>query len=412
MTAGVLVALLLALGLLAQWWIGRESLRLQLQQQAQDALGLPVQVQALRLAWWKGPALQVSDLAVQTRKPLQLQTLQLRPNWSALLQGQLRLDAVLLRQASLPWAGVQALVGRLGQRGGPGADEAVALLALPRQLLLQELRLIDEQGQPYVFDAQIWLADDAWPERLELHLVQGRLQGSRLQLQRLESRRWQLQLAVAGGTVQGTIDWSWPQRAGADHVLKGQLQTRGVELAQLTAREATPAAWAQQPLAGRLEAQTTLQARARQPGGLLDALQTQSRFTVQGAVLRGVDLIKAVQTVGVSRGGQTPLDTLAGQLNTRGKTVELHNLVASSGALSATGQVQISERQELSGRVQVSLGGAVGVPLRVGGTVQEPEVALTAGAKIGAAIGTLLMPGVGTGAGASVGGKLGELLGK
>jgi len=54
----------------------------------------------------------------------------------------------------------------------------------------------------------------------------------------------------------------------------------------------------------------------------------------------------------------------------------------------------------------------VGVPLRVGGTVDEPEVALTAGAKIGAALGTLLMPGVGTGAGASMGGKLGDLFSK
>jgi hypothetical protein len=48
--------------------------------------------------------------------------------------------------------------------------------------------------------------------------------------------------------------------------------------------------------------------------------------------------------------------------------------------------------------------------------MDEPEVHLTSGAKIGAAVGTLLMPGVGTGAGAAVGGKVSEglnrLLGK
>ncbi|MEQ1658904.1 MAG: hypothetical protein ABL896_09015, partial [Hylemonella sp.] len=121
---------------------------------------------------------------------------------------------------------------------------------------------------------------------------------------------------------------------------------------------------------------------------------------------------KAVQTVGVSRGGKTPLDTLSGQVTTRGKAIELQNLAASSGSLSATGQVSVSTTQQLNGRVNVDLGGALGVPLLVSGTVDEPEVSLTAGAKIGAALGTLLMPGVGTGAGASMGGKLGELFSK
>ncbi|MFN7195566.1 MAG: hypothetical protein ACK4MJ_00155, partial [Hylemonella sp.] len=278
--------------------------------------------------------------------------------------------------------------------------------------LLQEVRLEGAGGQFMLLDARALLDDDLWPAQLELEVLQGRLAGSHLQLQRQSPQRWQLRLAVAGGTVQGPLDLVWPQRPGGEYRIQGELQTRAVELSQLTAPQPRPEVWARQPLAGRLEAQTVLQARARQLGGLLDALVTQSSFTVQQAVLQGVDLVKAVQTVGVSRGGRTVLETLAGQVTTRGKTVELHNLVASAGPLSASGQVQVSAQQELSGRVQVALGGAVAVPLLVGGTVDEPQVSLTAGAKIGAAIGTLLMPGVGTGAGASVGGKLGEWLGK
>ena len=80
--------------------------------------------------------------------------------------------------------------------------------------------------------------------------------------------------------------------------------------------------------------------------------------------------------------------------------------------LGATGQVSVSPAGRLGGRVTVELAGAVGVPLAVGGTLDEPEVQLTTGARIGAALGTVLMPGLGTGAGASVGGKLGEFLGK
>jgi hypothetical protein len=95
--------------------------------------------------------------------------------------------------------------------------------------------------------------------------------------------------------------------------------------------------------------------------------------------------------------------------------VQLNNLVASSGLLTASGQVAISPSQALRGRVQVHLGPAavgqaVGVPLVVGGTTDNPELTLTRGALLGAAIGTMVMPGVGTGAGASVGERIGNSL--
>ncbi len=131
--------------------------------------------------------------------------------------------------------------------------------------------------------------------------------------------------------------------------------------------------------------------------------------------MRGIDLAKAVQTVGLNRGGETRLDTLAGQVNTQGRAAQLVNLVASSGVLSATGNVNISPAKALSGRVNVNLAAgalgksmnqAVGVPLVVGGTLDAPEVTLTRAALIGAAIGTAIMPGVGTGAGASMGDKV------
>jgi hypothetical protein len=151
-------------------------------------------------------------------------------------------------------------------------------------------------------------------------------------------------------------------------------------------------------------------------------LQTQTRFTVKDAVLHGLDLVKAVQTIGLNRGGQTRLDTLAGQVHSQGRAAQLNNLVASSGVLSATGDVAVSPAKALSGRISVNLsagskigsalGGAVGVPLVVGGTLDAPEVTLTRGALLGAAIGTAVMPGVGTGAGVRLGDQLGEGLKK
>jgi hypothetical protein len=195
-----------------------------------------------------------------------------------------------------------------------------------------------------------------------------------------------------------------PGRNGSQ-VLTGQLNTENVEVSALTAPS--------KPLTGKLQAQTTLRSEFREPGQVVDVLTTQTRFTVRDAIVQGIDLQKAVQTVGLSRGGLTNLDTLAGQVATQGKAVQLTNLVATSGALSATGNVAIAPSKALSGRVNVDLAstkGALGVPLVVGGTIDEPSVTLTRGAMVGAALGTLVAPGAGTAAGASTGDKIGESL--
>jgi hypothetical protein len=91
--------------------------------------------------------------------------------------------------------------------------------------------------------------------------------------------------------------------------------------------------------------------------------------------------------------------------------VHLTNLVATSGALAAQGNVSMAANQALSGRVSVDLAtskGAVGVPLTVGGTVDDPSVMPSRGALLGAAVGTLIAPGAGTAAGATAGDRLGE----
>lgn len=205
--------------------------------------------------------------------------------------------------------------------------------------------------------------------------------------------------------MRGTVELGQGGSAKAGWKLSGRLETKGVAMSGLSGNS----------LGGALDASSTLSASATTPGALLDALQTQSRFSVRNAVLHGVDLARAVTTVGLSRGGQTQLATLTGQLLTRGRTVMLSHLVASSGVLSARGDVTVSPSQSLSGRVFVNLGAsvvgdAVGVPLQVSGTLSTPQLMLTRSALVGAAIGTLVMPGVGTGAGASLGDKIGGKL--
>jgi hypothetical protein len=275
-------------------------------------------------------------------------------------------------------------------------------MVLPRRAVFDDITWIDEKGQRITLAAEAELGGDGMLDKASFKIVQGRLAGTQGTIRR-EPDHWPVRVDIGGGRITGKVQLQ-PGKNGSQ-VLTGQLNTENVEVSALTAPS--------KPLTGKLQAQTSLRSEFREPGQLVDVLNTQTRFTVRDAIVQGIDLQKAVQTVGLSRGGITNLDTLAGQVATQGKAVQLTNLVATSGALSATGNVAIAPSKALSGRVNVDLAsskGALGVPLVVGGTLDEPSVTLTRGAMIGAALGTLVVPGAGTAAGASTGDKIGESL--
>ncbi|MDW5441281.1 hypothetical protein [Polaromonas sp. SM01] len=433
--AGLILAALLIVGVVAlalHSWVGSDDFRQRMEREASAALGLPVLLGGIEVALWPLPAVAVRDLRVLSQPTLTLARVEVRPGWSALLRGRLEIATLVLRQAVLPQQAVdaiflslqknkQATPATFGSEAGKAhnakVDSEVAVSDwLPRRAVLEGVRWVSLKGASTTLDAEVRLGTDSLPDDATLKVVQGHLNGLQARLQREEAGQWGLHVTVGGGTVAGRIGLQQQPAAqgGPMLVVQGQLETRGVEVAALTAPN--------KPLSGRLEASTTLNAKAATTVALVDALQTQTRFTVKDAVLHGLDLVKAVQTVGLNRGGQTRLDTLAGQLHSQGRALQLSNLVASSGALSATGNVAVSPAKTLSGRLSVNLagdsklgqalGGAVGVPLMVSGTLDAPEVTLTRGALLGAAIGTAVMPGAGTGAGLQLGDRLGQGLKK
>jgi len=413
------VLLLAGVALVLQSWVSSDGFRQRMEREASAVLGLPVQLGGIEVALWPLPAVALNGVRVQSRPPLTLARLELRPGWLALLRGRLEIATLVLRDAVLPQQAIDALLLSLQKRkqsvpagSGPPAEktpepggEAGATVTdwLPRRALLQDVSWINLKGAGTTVDAELRLGGDGLLDDASLHVVKGNLQGLRGRLQREEAGQWALRIDVGGGTVAGRIGMQGVP-GGQALTLQGQLETRGVEVSALTAPN--------RPLSGKLEASTTLKASAATTAGLVEALRTETRFTVKDAVLNSMDLVKAVQTVGLNRGGQTRLDTLAGQVESQGRAAQLNNLVASSGALSATGHVAVSAAQALNGRISVSLGSTVGVPLVVGGTLAAPEVTLTRGALLGAAIGTAMMPGVGTGAGMELGDRTGERLKK
>lgn len=401
------VLLLGAVAVALQQWVGGADFRSRVAQQASAVLGVPVALGSISVDVWPLPAVALERVQVKSQPPLTLQRVEARPAWAALLQGRLEIATLVVRQAVVPEQALAAIAAALdktqragrrdearGSAGGPG---------LPRRTVLDEVTWVYAKGGSTTVDAQVRLDPDGLPGSADVKVRGGRFQGARAAVTRGDDH-WALRADIGGGTVQGKL-----------HVQPGAKGLRGVQAQLVTVNVDVSALTERRTLTGRLDAQTTLRAELGRPGAVIDSVHSQTRFTVRQAVLHGIDLVQAVKTAGLNRSGETRIDTLAGILVTQGSSVQLNNLVASSGMLSATGNVAMAPSRTLSGRITVDLAsraasGALAVPLAVGGTLDSPTVMLTQGALLGAAIGTVIAPGVGTGAGASTGDRLGEKL--
>jgi hypothetical protein len=404
-TAGVVAAL--------QYWVSSNDFRGRIEREASAALGVPMRVRGVAVDIWPLPSVALEGVAIGSRPPLTLERVEARPVWAALLRGRLEVATLVVRDAVVPEQSVALVSAAMLRKRERSATPAPAAGSerqtwWPRQARLDKLSWVDARGTTTTVDALVAMDTDGLPASASVKVLRGRLAGAAASLRR-EGQAWQLRAGVGGGKLAGKLTL----QAGPAQLLQGSVTTTNVEVAALTAPSRT--------LTGRLDASTTLRAPLQDMGRLRETLQTQTQFTVRNAVVHGIDLRQAVRTAGLSRGGSTALDVLTGRLSTQGTTWHLTQLAASAGNLSVGGQVAMAADMSLSGRIDVDLaaaatGNAIGVPLVVGGTVDDPSVTLSRGALIGAAIGTAVMPGVGTGAGAKLGGRLGhglrELFGK
>ena len=218
----------------------------------------------------------------------------------------------------------------------------------------------------------------------------------------------QISAKLYGGTVNGKGTAAWQKGLQ----VKGNFDINQVELKSLV-----PLVSPGTKMSGRLNAKPVFSAAAADAGQILGALHLETPFNVQNGVLHGVDIQKAATSL-IKKGdggGETHFDQLSGHLVRDRRAHQFTQLKISSGALAADGNVNISPKQELSGKVNAqvkALGTSAGVPLNVTGTVQSPMLYPSAGTMAGAAIGTVLMPGVGTGLGVKAGQAIENLFGK
>ena len=219
----------------------------------------------------------------------------------------------------------------------------------------------------------------------------------------------QVSAKLYGGTVSGKATAGW--RKGLQ--LKGNFDVNQVELKSLVPLLAPGA-----NMSGRLSAKPAFSASAADANQLMRAARLETQFNVQNGVLHGVDIQRAATNLikQGATGGETRFDHLSGHLVMDHGSYRFTQLKIASGALGADGNVNISPKKELAGRINAqvkAVGTSANVPLNVAGTVDSPSLYPTGASMAGAAVGTVLMgPGIGTSVGAKVGGWAEGLFGK
>lgn len=393
-----------------------EKIAAELSARFKENFGIGLKIGSAHRTLWPMPTLVLNELATAQAQPIVARRVMLRLRVAPLWRREIAFDAVDVEGAVFPGVSVRAFRGR----GGAGQPDDLAKKHLPsewtlastpvEQLRWRDVRWIDRRDIALAYDGEVTF-DASWRPRVAAIRRLGVEPVTQARAERVGSNedRWRVLMEAGGGT--------WNGEARLDTTPAGLLRVTGRFEAKAIDIESLVKAFDRRaPLAGKLSGTTEIDVEGEQVTEFARKLHTRTRFSVKPAALTRIDLAKAVSTAGISRGGRTPLDELSGTLDTQGTddgvVLKYTNLKARSGVLTATGNVRLFNRK-IDGDVAVDVvDGVVGVPLKVAGTVDEPEVSLTGAALTGAAIGTAVLPGVGTAIGARIGQQVERMFGE
>ncbi|MGJ7487243.1 hypothetical protein ACSFA2_18420 [Variovorax sp. LT2P21] len=406
--AAGLVALGVVGAALVAWWVPSDAeLAARVSSEFEQRTGIGLQVGGLHWALFPVPRVVLEDVATAQQKPIRIRRLEVNPQLRPLLSRELHVDSVSVDGVALPRESVRAFRGKVVAPGPAGGEWTLAPVPVD-QVRFTDVTWVDRSDIPLAYDGHIDF-DPQWRPRIAEVGRHGVTPPARLRLEREgDADRWKTLIDIAGGTWNGVSELA-TQKDGT-LLFTAQLEARHVDIEQLMQTFDRRA-----PLAGKANGRTEIRAAGDSPGELWRHATTRTRFSVQPATLTRFDLAKAIQTAGTSRGGRTPLDELTGTLDTEGTDDGVRfrytGLKARSGVLTASGSARIYHRA-IDGELAVDLvDGVVGVPLKVGGTLDDPTLSLTGGALAGAAVGTAVLPGVGTAIGARIGQQVERLFG-
>jgi uncharacterized protein involved in outer membrane biogenesis len=438
---GLLGAIVLALAALP-FLIPLDAYVPTIEKQISERLKEPVKVGSLRISALPYPRLTVADLAVGRTGDIQVGRVTVTPDLWSLLATTKVIKSIEIERLVLTQKAIEKIpVWSQGQGKPSPPGEPPALRVESVRLEGAVLKLAKASLGP--FDVRLELSSGGDLGQASIVTQDGKLKahvrpdqtsyrieavakswtlpaGPAIVFDELSARAVatqqgavleELRARLYGGTVGGRATIGWQQGVQ----IRGRAEVSRVELKQLVALLAPGTR-----LSGKLNAKPVFSVSAREAGQLMSALRLETPFDVQDGVLYGVDIGKAATSIlskEGSKGGETRFDQLSGHLLLDRGTYRFTKLNVSSGVLAADGNVTISPKQELSGRIHANVKAgsvaAANVPLNISGTVQSPILLPTAGFVAGAAAGTAVLgPGLGTSVGATVGGWTERLFGK
>ncbi|MDO9359028.1 MAG: AsmA-like C-terminal region-containing protein [Polaromonas sp.] len=400
--AGILLALLgVAWIALLVWLPTDEELAVKAGAELENRLGVPVKIGALHWSLFPTPAVVVTDAVTEQPQPITIRRLTLHPDVPALMDGRFRMQRAELEGAVVPQLSLRAL-----DKGSAETTQRNPDATPLERFVFRDVTWITRRGIPVIYDGDIDFDPNWRPRRAELRRPDFKPATDLVLTRQGEEDRWDVRIRVGGGTGDGEVQLQTREN-GRMH-LEGQLKPKAVEVSNALA-----AFNRKSVVAGEASGDTALSADGDTVGELAQSLHTRTVFSMGRSTLLRFDLEKAVRSFGKEHAGQTPLDAITGQLDTQntpqGMVVTYTGLKASSGALTASGDVKIANRR-IDAEFAVDLvDGIVGVPLKVTGPLEKVEVSAPKGAVAGAVLGTAVLPGVGTAIGARLGATLGKI---
>jgi hypothetical protein len=415
--AGIAVALLLVVPFV----LPLGGFTPEIERVASEQLKAPVKIESLRLFFLPLPRLSVEGISVGRKPFLQVQKVQVTPRLTSLFSEQKVIREISLRGVVMNQQLINKASAWASQPGSDGPapvrverieirdaninftdfklHQADVILDLTPEGGLAQAQVRADQGhviatlvprgKDFALDisAQNWKLPAGPPIVLGSLAASGIVNADGLVLSTIDGRLYD-------GTAVGKLTVGWKK----DWIIAGNLDVQQVEIGPLVAifsKETT--------ISGRLTANPIIDMRAPSASQLVDAINVESDFKVENGVLYKVDLAAAPKVLfnkDAMKGGNTRFDEFSGHLTVNLLGYHFTGLNISSGVIKAQGELSISPKQELSGRIDVAVKGTsslVSTPLAVSGTVQNPTLFPTKAALAGAAAGTALLgPGVGT----------------
>jgi len=424
------LAVLLVIAVALPFFISLNDYIPRIEKAASARLKEPVSIKSIKFAALPLPHVTVDGITVGTTDDIKLGKVMVTPDLFSLLQSTRVIRSIEIDSLALTQKAIDKIPVWTKSDAAESSQE-------PPQVRVNSIRLNNAlvnfgKASFGPFDARVSLNNKGEPEDASIAMRDGKFKalikpdGSKYLLD-ASAKLWTLPVGPAlvfdeliikgvatlndanlgevsarlyGGTAIGKMTISWQKGLQ----LNGHLDVHQVEMQKIASMLSIGT-----HVSGKLSAKPVFSASAASADQLMNALRLETPFDVQNGALHGVDIQKAATNLirQGTTGGETRFEHLSGHLVMEHGGYRFTQLEIVSGALAADGNVNVSPKKELSGRITAqvkAVGTSANVPLNVAGTVDAPLLYPTGGTMAGAAVGTAILgPGFGTSVGAKVG---------